>query len=51
MLMTTAAAAQSLNVTDRCIRKWCAAGRLRAQRLGGRWLIYPSSITALKNIA
>ncbi|PQM52036.1 helix-turn-helix domain-containing protein [Mycolicibacter virginiensis] len=51
MLMTTTAAAQALNVTDRCIRKWCAAGKLHARRVGGRWLIDSNSITALKATA
>jgi len=48
--LSTAAAAQALNVIDRCIRKWCQNGRLHAERVGARWLINPNSI-ALNDIA
>lgn len=40
-------AADTLNVTDRCIRKWCNTGRLHAQQIGSRWLIDPTSMTPL----
>lgn len=44
MWLSTSEAAKAMNVTDRCVRKWCATGRLRAQLVGGRWLINPNSI-------
>ncbi|MHC9292500.1 helix-turn-helix domain-containing protein [Mycobacterium sp. LTG2003] len=50
MWLSTKAAAQALNVTDRCVRKWCTNGRLDAELVGARWLINPNSI-ALKDIA
>jgi hypothetical protein len=40
-------AADTLHVTDRCIRKWCTTGRLHAQQIGSRWLIDPTSMTPL----
>ncbi|WP_052066184.1 helix-turn-helix domain-containing protein [Rhodococcoides fascians] len=43
--LSTSQAADTLHVTDRCIRKWCTTGRLHAQHIGGRWLIDPTSIT------
>lgn len=46
--MSTREAAKALNVTDRCIRKWCTTGRLHAQLVGARWLINPNSITLAK---
>ena len=49
MWITTTAAAQALNVTDRCVRKWCAAGRLHARRVGGRWLIHPKATPTEKD--
>ena len=39
MWMSTSEAAEALNVTDRCVRKWCTTGRLGAEMSGGRWLI------------
>ncbi len=42
--ISTTEAAQTLGVTDRCIRKWCTTSRLHAQRIGGRWLINPHSL-------
>ena len=50
MWLSTKAAAQALNVTDRCIRNWCTTGRLHAELVGARWLINPNSI-ALQKIA
>ncbi|WP_082956779.1 helix-turn-helix domain-containing protein [Mycolicibacter sinensis] len=44
--ITTVAAAAQLGVTDRCIRKWIAQGRIPATRHGGRWLIRAHQITA-----
>ena len=42
--VSTKEAATMLNVTDRCIRKWCINGRVRAKQVGGRWLINPNSL-------
>lgn len=42
--MSTSEAAKAIGVTDRCIRKWCANGRLHATLAGGRWLINRNSI-------
>lgn len=50
MWLTTKQAATALNVTDRCIRKWCATGQLHAEQVGARWLINRNSIT-IKNTA
>lgn len=50
MWLSTKQAAQALNVTDRCVRKWCTTGRLHAELVGARWLINPNSI-ALQKIA
>lgn len=50
MWMSTSEAAHALNVTDRCIRKWCRAGRLHAVLSGSRWLIDRNAL-ALKDIA
>lgn len=44
--ITTVAAAAQLGVTDRCIRKWIAQGRIPATRHGGRWLIRAHHVTA-----
>lgn len=49
MWLSTNEAAEALNVTDRCIRKWAAAGRLRARRVGGRWLIHPKATPTEKD--
>lgn len=46
-LWTTTQAAARLNVTDRCIRKWIALGRVPATRHGGRWLIQAHHIRAI----
>ncbi|WP_158241010.1 helix-turn-helix domain-containing protein [Mycolicibacterium goodii] len=45
--MSTGEAAKALNVTDRCIRKWCTTGRLHAELIGGRWLVNPNSIALI----
>lgn len=37
--LTTKEAAEQAGVTDRCIRKWIAEGRLPATRHGDHWLI------------
>ena len=50
MWMSTSEAAKALNVTDRCVRKWCQTGQLRAVMSGSRWLVDPNAI-ALQNIA
>lgn len=50
MWMTTSEAADALNVTDRCIRKWCKTGRLRAVLSGSRWLINRSTLN-IRDIA
>lgn len=42
--VSTRQAADTLHVTDRCIRNWCTTGRLHAQQIGSRWLIDPTSI-------
>jgi|GEM_PF-2874178 excisionase family DNA binding protein len=43
-LMTTTEAAKAIGVTDRCIRKRIATGRLPAERHGGSWLINPAQL-------
>lgn len=45
--ISTRDAAKTLNVTDRCIRKWCVNGRLQAEVNGGRWLVNPTSIARI----
>lgn len=50
MWLSTKQAAKALNVTDRCVRKWCTTGRLHAELVGARWLVNPNSI-ALQKIA
>ncbi|MCV7287274.1 helix-turn-helix domain-containing protein [Mycolicibacterium wolinskyi] len=47
MWMSTKEAAQALNVTDRCVRKWCTTGRLHAEFVGARWLVNPNSIALI----
>ncbi|MDQ1201086.1 helix-turn-helix domain-containing protein [Rhodococcus sp. SORGH_AS_0303] len=42
--VSTKEAAAMLDVTDRCIRKWCATGRIHAEQVGARWLVDPNSI-------
>ena len=42
--VSTKEAATMLDVTDRCIRKWCTNGRVRARQVGGRWLVDPNSL-------
>lgn len=44
--LTTRAAAELLDVTPRCITKWCTSGRLRARRLGRCWMVHHSEIRA-----
>ncbi|OZE31529.1 MULTISPECIES: helix-turn-helix domain-containing protein [unclassified Rhodococcus (in: high G+C Gram-positive bacteria)] len=45
--MTQASAAQELGVTVRTIRRWIAAGKLRAVRIGGREIrIDPADLDA-----
>ncbi|MGD3153716.1 helix-turn-helix domain-containing protein [Tsukamurella tyrosinosolvens] len=46
----TEEAAQAFGVTDRCIRKWCASGRLPSVRVGRQWLIDRNALDP-KNIA
>jgi excisionase family DNA binding protein len=46
--LTTSEAAQQADVTDRCVRKWIAEGRLPATRRGGRWLIHRKALHAKK---
>lgn len=48
-LWTTTEVAARLNVTDRCVRKWIAQGRLPAARCGGRWLIRPHHVRPITN--
>lgn len=43
--ITSTQAAERLGVTDRCVRKQCAAGRILATRHGGRWLIRADHLT------
>ncbi|MHA3021271.1 helix-turn-helix domain-containing protein [Mycobacterium sp. BMJ-28] len=45
---SSAEAAETLGVTDRCIRKWCSTGQLRAVISGHRWLIDPNSTAPTK---
>ena len=49
--MTTSEAAQTLNVTDRCIRTWCKSGRLYAVRSGSRWLIDRNTVALQRRTA
>jgi excisionase family DNA binding protein len=46
--LTTSEAAKQADVTDRCVRKWIAEGRLPATRQGGRWLIHRKALHAKK---
>lgn len=46
--ITTTQAAAQLSVTDRCVRKWCAQGRMPATRYGGRWLIHPQHLNVTR---
>ncbi|GFG71843.1 helix-turn-helix domain-containing protein [Mycolicibacter senuensis] len=50
-LWTTSQAAAQLSVTDRCIRKWIANGRVPATRHGGRWLIHAHHVRAITQTA
>jgi excisionase family DNA binding protein len=50
MWMSTSEAAKALNVTDRCVRKWCQTGQLRAVLSGSRWLINRNTLN-LRDIA
>lgn len=47
MWLSTKEAAQALNVTDRCVRKWCSTGQLQAKLVGARWLVNPNSIALI----
>lgn len=50
--MSTGEVAAALGVTDRCIRKWCRTGRLRAVLAGSRWLIDRNTVVlALHDVA
>jgi excisionase family DNA binding protein len=49
VLLTTSEAAQQANVTDRCIRKWIAEGRLLGTKHGGRWLIERNALYAIED--
>lgn len=50
--LSTKQAAKALNITDRCVRKWCTTGRLHAEMVGARWLVNPNSVAlALHEIA
>jgi excisionase family DNA binding protein len=42
-LLTTAECASRLGVSERTIVRRIASGRLRAERLAGRWFIHPDS--------
>jgi excisionase family DNA binding protein len=46
--LTTGEAAKHADVTDRCVRKWIADGRLPATRHGGRWLIHRKALDVKK---
>ena len=48
MWLSTNEAAKVLDVTDRCVRKWCKTGQLDAVLSGSRWLVNPNSV-ALQN--
>lgn len=48
--ISTSEAAETLGVTDRCIRNWCRSGRLTARRVGKTWLINDHTLP-LKDIA
>ncbi|OBK70277.1 helix-turn-helix domain-containing protein [Mycobacterium sp. 1274761.0] len=52
MWMSTSEAAKALGVTDRCIRKWCRTGRLRAVLAGSRWMVDRTTVAlALHDVA
>jgi excisionase family DNA binding protein len=45
-VMTATRAADVLGITDRAVRKACAAGRLEAELVDGRWRITRASVQA-----
>lgn len=49
--LTTGDAAHQLRVTDRAIRKWIAAKRLPATKVGGRWLLNCNDIRIAQALA
>jgi len=50
-LWTTTHAAAQLGVSDRCVRKWCAQGRMPATRHGSRWLIHAHHVRVITQTA
>jgi excisionase family DNA binding protein len=44
--LSTSAAADRLNITERAVRKRLERGQLNGKQLGGRWLIDADSLTA-----
>ncbi len=45
-LLTVALAARLLGKSRDTIYRWLAEGRLRARKVGGRWLVYRDSVEA-----
>ena len=43
-LLTTAQAADRLNISESLVRRYCRDGRLKAQRIGRDWLIEESDL-------
>nr|WP_237082917.1 helix-turn-helix domain-containing protein [Mycobacteroides abscessus] len=49
--MTTAEAAVELGKTDRCVRRWCEQGGLKARKHGRIWLVRRVDVETLRRAA
>ncbi|WP_157929194.1 helix-turn-helix domain-containing protein [Mycobacteroides abscessus] len=49
--MTTTEAAVELGKTDRCVRRWCEQGRLKACKHGRVWLVRRVDVETLRAAA
>ncbi|WP_157932889.1 helix-turn-helix domain-containing protein [Mycobacteroides abscessus] len=49
--MTAAEAAVELGKTDRCVRRWCEQGRLKACKHGRIWLVRRVDVETLRRAA
>lgn len=49
--MTTTEAAVELGKTDRCVRRWCEQGRLKARKHGRTWLVRRVDVETLRAAA
>lgn len=47
-LLTVSQAAEALSATSQTIRNWIRSGRLRATRIGNRFLIAPEEVARLR---